>query len=95
MLCYILRMFLEPKFARDEVPGEARRPPPDPDEHQGLMNFCGVLNHTNDGSPADGPSLVMEIVCHRMCLFAFSRRLLEPGGARDHIGELVLHRSRA
>ena len=43
-------IFLEPEFARDEVPGESRRPPPAPDEQQGLMDFSGDLHHTNDGS---------------------------------------------
>ena len=43
-------MFLGPEFARDEVPGESRRPPTDSDEQQGLMDFSGDLNHTNDGS---------------------------------------------
>ena len=43
-------IFLEPEFVRDEVPGESLRPPTDPDEQQGLMDFSGDLNHTNDGS---------------------------------------------
>ena len=38
------------EFPTRVVPGLARRPPPDPDEQQGLIDYSGDLNHTNDGS---------------------------------------------
>ena len=30
----------EPDFARDMVPGQVRRPPPDPDEQQAIFDYC-------------------------------------------------------
>ena len=40
----------EPDSSRDMVPGQARRPPPDPDEQQGVLDYSQELDHTNDGS---------------------------------------------